>query len=202
MILPSPFDVASPPSRRRISSTTSATAISSWRASASRASMRSVRIFTRSRRFSRGPVRNVGARGPPLLDDALGLQLAVGPRHRIRIDHQPLRQGPDRRQLLARHQSPRRHQVLHLVDDLQVDRHAVAGRDVDLHRGTIPRRNTFCINTVIQSRAGECQGVAFETRAGSFHGFLVRLSLEFAATPGRSDLGLPLRHWPRTTPAR
>ena len=134
---PPPSGLASPGPACRISSTTSSTPMPSCRASASRASTRSVTIFSRSRRASGEPaVRDVRPGRPPLLDHPRRLQLAIGPRHRVRVHHQPLRQHPDRRQLLPGRQPPRRHQVLHLVDDLQVDRHAVIGRDVDLHDAT------------------------------------------------------------------
>ena len=70
----------------------------------------------------------------PLGDDAGRLQLAIGAGDGVRVDEQPLGQHADRRQLLAGLQPARRDQVLHLVDDLQVDRHAVVRGDVDLHQ--------------------------------------------------------------------
>src|SRR5262249_32159641 len=80
------------------------------------------------------------ARRSPLGDHPGDLQLAVRPGDRVRVDHELVGEYPDGRQLLAGREPPRRHQVLHLVDDLEVDRHPVVRRDVDVHGGPrVPR---------------------------------------------------------------
>ena len=140
---------ASPPacamawSLRWTRSTTSSTATPSCRASASKASTRPVRILSRSRcRQRRSGVGDERPRRPAFLHQARRLQLPVGaPPCSGSPSTAPPR--PDRRQLLARRQPARRHQVLHLVDDLQVDRHPVARRNVNLHGPTFPRRRTM-----------------------------------------------------------
>src|SRR5262245_32332819 len=74
----------------------------------------------------RAAVRNVGARAVTLVDEARPLQFQVSAGNRIRIDDELLRQRADRRQFLAWSQPARGNEVFHLVDDLAVDRQAVA----------------------------------------------------------------------------
>ena len=62
------------------------------------------------------------------------LELAVRARHRIRIDDELFGERADRRQLLIRHEHAGGDEVAHLVHDLLVNRQAVIGRNVDLHR--------------------------------------------------------------------
>ena len=64
------------------------------------------------------------------------LQLPIRAGDRVRVHHQPLGEHADRWQFLARREPPRRHQVLHLVDDLEIDRHAIVRRDVKVHDGS------------------------------------------------------------------
>src|SRR5579872_2116685 len=84
-------------------------------------------------RQGRTLIGNVGSRGAAFLDQTCRFELAIGPRDSIGIDDQPFGQDADGGQLLLRLEPARRDQVLDLIDDLQVDRHAVVGRDVDLH---------------------------------------------------------------------
>src|SRR2546425_9380113 len=58
------------------------------------------------------------------LDDAFVLELAIGLRHRVRIDHELLRQRPDPGQLLARAERAGLDAMLHLLHQLQVDGNA------------------------------------------------------------------------------
>src|ERR1043165_3634775 len=78
-------------------------------------------------RQRRAGIRHERAGGPPLDDDAGRLQFTVGASDGVWIDQQSFRQDADRRHLLARRKPAGRHQVFHLVHDLQIDRHAVIG---------------------------------------------------------------------------
>ena len=96
--------------------------------------MRSVRILIRSRRPSIGdPLGNIRSRRAALFDQAERLEFAIGPRHGVGIDDQPIGQDANGRKFVLRLEPARGDQILDLVDDLQIDRHAVIGRDVDLH---------------------------------------------------------------------
>src|SRR5689334_3544499 len=64
------------------------------------------------------------ARTVPKLDDALVLELAIGFRDRVRVDHELLGQRPDAGQLLARPHCSSLDGVLHLLHQLEVDRDA------------------------------------------------------------------------------
>ena len=59
--------------------------------------------------------RDLEPRPPDRLEQPLGLQLPVRPRHRVRVHHQLLRQLADRGDQLPRPQHARRHRELHLV---------------------------------------------------------------------------------------
>ena len=61
------------------------------------------------------------------LDDAFVLEFPVRLRDSVRIDDEPLGERPDTRQLLARSQGTCFNGVLHLLDQLQVDRDAGGG---------------------------------------------------------------------------
>src|SRR5262249_31153778 len=63
--------------------------------------------------------------------------------------------GPDGRQLLTRRKPPRRDQVPDLLDDLLVDRHAIRGSNVQVHRSSIC---TIVLSTIVQVRMGGRQG--------------------------------------------
>src|SRR6266851_164739 len=74
----------------------------------------------------RGPaVGHVSARRAAFGDDTGNLQLAVSAGDRVGIHEQLFGEHTDGRQFLPRRQPSRRHEVFHLVHDLQVDRHAV-----------------------------------------------------------------------------
>src|SRR5687768_13185686 len=60
----------------------------------------------------------------PQLDDAFVLELAICLGHRVRIDHELLREGTNAGQLLARTQRTRLDAVLHLLHQLEVDGNA------------------------------------------------------------------------------
>jgi hypothetical protein len=60
----------------------------------------------------------------PQLDDPFVFELAVGLGHGVRVDYELLRQGPDARQLLPRPERPGFDRVLHLLHQLEIDRHA------------------------------------------------------------------------------
>ena len=136
----------------RAASTTSSNAISICRASASSASIRSVRILSRSRRASGEPwsetyvpaVRRFSTT-PAASSSRYARATVFGLMTKL------LRQDANRRQLFAGRQPAGRDQVLDLVDDLQVDRHAVVGGNMNLHRTARPRqRHVVCINELIQ----------------------------------------------------
>ena len=75
----------------------------------------------------RAGVGNVGARAVALGHDAVALQFHVGAGDGVWIDQQLFRKGTDRRQFLAGREAASGDEILHLVDDLEVDRHAVIG---------------------------------------------------------------------------
>ena len=89
-------------------------------------------------RQGRAFVRNVGAGAMAFDDEAGPLQFQVGAGHGVRIDQELFGQGADRGELFARRQPARGHQVLHLVDDLQVNRDTVVRGDMNLHRSLTP----------------------------------------------------------------
>jgi putative heme-binding domain-containing protein len=82
----------------------------------------------------RAGVRHKGTRRTALDDDTRHLQLTVSTRDRVRIDEQPFGKDANGRHLRPRHEPARRHQVFHLVDDLQVDRDPIVRGDVKIHR--------------------------------------------------------------------
>ena len=71
--------------------------------------------------------------GPPD-DEALGLELAVGLGHRVRVDGQRGDHVPDLGQLVAGLEVAETQGVLDLVDELQVGRHARGGVEPELDR--------------------------------------------------------------------
>ena len=63
---------------------------------------------------------------------ALVLQLPVGLEHRVRVDREGGNHLPDRRQLVSLGEIAQPQRVLHLLDDLQVRRHARARIEAEL----------------------------------------------------------------------
>src|SRR5581483_10645369 len=92
--------------------------------------------FTPGQRRAR--VGDIRPRGPTFDDNAFLFQLAISPGNGVGIDRQLLGEHTDGRQLLARRQAAGRHLVFHLIDDLQVDRHAIVRGDVEVHRNPPP----------------------------------------------------------------
>ena len=88
-------------------------------------------FFTAGKR--RGTFRDIGARTVALGDNPGPFQFQIGARHRLGIDDQLLGQRAHGRNFLARREPPGGHQMFDLVDDLQVDRHAVVGCNVNPH---------------------------------------------------------------------
>ena len=130
-----------------------------WRASASRASIRSVRIFNRSRRAKGDPASETNVPAVrPLDDDAGYLQLPVSASHGVGVDEQPLGQFADGGHFRAGREPARRHQILHLVDDLQVDRHAIVRGNVKVHGSLLSSTGNaipihyHCTNSIVQLR--------------------------------------------------
>ena len=82
----------------------------------------------------RAAIGNVGPRSMAFEDDTVAFQFEIGASDRIGIDQKLPGQDANGRHLRARHKPARRHQVFHLVDDLQVDRNAIVRRDVEIHR--------------------------------------------------------------------
>src|SRR5262245_17460177 len=70
------------------------------------------------------------------LHDAFALELAIRFRDRVGVDHELLGERPDARQLVAGAQRPRLDGVLHLLHELEVDRHAQRRIRLDDHRGS------------------------------------------------------------------
>ena len=81
----------------------------------------------------RSGLRNVSSAGAAFLDHTRDFKLAIGAGDSIGIDHEPLGQHPHGRQLFARGQMPRCDGVLHLIDDLKIDRNAVGLGKAELH---------------------------------------------------------------------
>ncbi len=100
---------------------------SRWRASASRASTRSERIFSRLLAGQRrAGVGDVGARTVALVNDPFALQFQIGAGHGVGIDQQLMGQHTDGRDFVPRRQPARGDQIFDLVGDLQIDRNTVA----------------------------------------------------------------------------
>jgi hypothetical protein len=76
---------------------------------------------------------DIGAGGAAFFDDAGRFELAVRAGDRVGVNEQPLSENANRRQLLAGRESAGGDQVFHLGDDLEVDRDAIGGGNVDLH---------------------------------------------------------------------
>ena len=128
--MPSGPAAASPPrahSSRRIASISSGARSLRLASSSASRSRRRTNSRRSSRQSSGAAGRHLQARPPDRLQDPLPLEVPVSPGHRVRVDHQLLRQLPDRRDQLPRPEQPRRHRELHLVADLGVDR-PVVGR--------------------------------------------------------------------------
>src|SRR5579863_3206032 len=81
----------------------------------------------------RALVGNVGTSRAAFFDQPDCFELAIGAGHGVGINDQPFGQDANGGQFFLRFEPARGDQVFDLVDDLQVDRHAVIGGDVDLH---------------------------------------------------------------------
>lgn len=66
-------------------------------------------------------------------DDSGSLQFEIGAGDGVGIDDELLSQNANGRKFLAGRQSPGSNELFDLIDDLNVDRNAVAGYDVNLH---------------------------------------------------------------------
>src|SRR5712691_5193979 len=104
-------------------------------------------------------VGNVRSRRAALLHDAGRFQFAVRAGHCVRVDQQPFGQSANRWQLLSRMQPAGGNQIFDLVDDLQVDWHAVVGGNVDLHEDVSATKmagpgRLACISSIIQVMSG------------------------------------------------
>ena len=84
--------------------------------------------------FAPGRSGDEGAGAVAQLDHAFVFELAVGLGDGVGIDHELLRQRPDARQLFARPQRAGFDAVLHLLHQLEVDRHAGRGVGPKQHR--------------------------------------------------------------------
>ncbi len=118
----------------------------------------------------RAIVRHERARRPAFDDNARRLQLAIRARDRVRVDEQTFGQHADGRHFLARRQPARRDQVLHLIDDLQVDRHAVVRGNVEVQGILLPfterrlsRLSHTCTNSIIQIAPWKSSAVPGDT---------------------------------------
>ena len=88
-------------------------------------------------------------------DQAGAFQLQVSPRHGVGIDDELFGQHADGRNLLAGSQPARRREVLHLIDNLEIDRNPIMGIDMNLQKCSVVGRillvkvydttNTHCI---------------------------------------------------------
>jgi len=81
----------------------------------------------------RGGFGNICPGTVALGDYTRPFQFQVSAGDRVGIDHELLRQHANGRDLVARRQTAGSHKLLHLIDNLNIDRHAVGGSDMDLH---------------------------------------------------------------------
>ena len=147
-------------SRRRISSTTSPVRRRAGGPRRAGRRSRSVRILRRSRRARGEPAAgDIGAGGAALLDDSGDFELAVGAGDGVRVDHEVARRARGSAAAPRRAQPAGGDEVLHLVDDLQVDRHAVVRRDVDVHEPSLWR----CMHPPIQRGRRGAEGISGKT---------------------------------------
>jgi hypothetical protein len=102
------------------------------------------------RHLLRPSLRDERARPLALLNDARDFQLAIRLHDRVGRDFQLQRQRADRRQLFAGMKQAGCHQVLHLVDDLAIDRHAVGQVDRDVQWVCASVGQFKCMGTLIQ----------------------------------------------------
>ena len=80
----------------------------------------------------------------PARRQALGLQVTVGLQHRVRVDGQRGDHVPDLGELVAGLEVAQPQRVLHLLDQLQVGRHAGGGIQPKLDRRPRPARPIAC----------------------------------------------------------
>ena len=76
---------------------------------------------------------HISAGAVPFGDRSLPFQFQVGARDGVGVNQKLFRQDADGGDFIARSQPAGSDQVLQLVDNLNIDGHAIVGRNMDLH---------------------------------------------------------------------